>query len=113
MEERGKKLIAIVALSVLIYVGSIGTDFVSGAAKEKPYPSREVNICVGFAPGGNADTVARATGKVLSKMWGQQVVIINKPGGSQSISFSYVANAKPDGHTLSYILNPYLVMHLS
>lgn len=96
------------AMGVLIVASSMVINF--AAAKEKPYPSKEVNIYVGAPPGGTADLTARVMGTVLNKMWGQQAVIINKPGATQTISFSYVAGAKPDGYTLAYILNPYLVM---
>jgi len=95
-------------MGVLISFSSLGSNF--SAAKEKPYPSKEVNIYVGSPPGGTNDLTGRVIGKVLSKMWGQQVVIVNKAGGTQTVSFSYVANAKPDGYTVAYILNPYLVL---
>jgi tripartite-type tricarboxylate transporter receptor subunit TctC len=80
-----------------------------GLAKEKPYPAREINMYIGAPPGGSLDISGRVIAKVLSNVLGQQVVVINKPGGTQSVSFSYVAGAKPDGYTLAYILNPYLI----
>ena len=96
------------AIGVLIVANSMMIDF--AVAEEKPYPSREVNICVGAPPGGSADLIPRVMGTVLTKMLGQQVVIINKPGANQTIGLSYVAGAKPDGYTLSFIMNPQLAM---
>jgi tripartite-type tricarboxylate transporter receptor subunit TctC len=81
-----------------------------GIPKEKEYPSREINICVGSPPGGSLDISGRVIAKILTKPMGQPVLIVNKPGGTQTVSFVFVANSKPDGYTLAYILNPYLVM---
>ena len=82
----------------------------SAVASEKPFPSSEVTICVGAPPGGATDIIARVMGTVLTRMWGQQAVIVNKPGANQTIGLSYVAAAKPDGYTLSFIINPQLAM---
>ena len=81
-----------------------------GIAKEKEYPSREINLYVGAPPGGSLDISGRVIAKILAKPIGQPVIVVNKPGGTQTISFSFVANSKPDGYTLAYILNPYLIM---
>jgi tripartite-type tricarboxylate transporter receptor subunit TctC len=80
------------------------------AAKEKTYPAREINICIGSPPGGSLDISGRIIAKVLTKLMDQPMVIVNKPGGNQALSFAFVANARPDGYTLAYILNPYLTM---
>jgi tripartite-type tricarboxylate transporter receptor subunit TctC len=110
MKKGIQRFLTTLALAAFVCAGLTGPDFAVAATKNEPFPTGEVNIYVGFAPGGNADTVARAMAKVLSKMWGQPVVITNKPGGNQAISFTSVVNARPDGHTITYILNPYLVL---
>lgn len=84
--------------------------FDPGLTWGKTFPAKEVSIYVGAPPGGTLDISGRVLAKVLSKMWGQQVLIVNKPGGTQTVSFSYVMNAKPDGYSLAYILQPYLIM---
>ena len=60
----------------------------SVAAAAQPYPSRPVRIVVGFAPGGAADTVARAMSDAMGKALGQTVVIDNKPGAGSSLAAS-------------------------
>jgi len=64
------------------------------------FPSRTVTIVVPFPPAGGADTLARALAPKLSALWGQTVVIENRPGASGRIGTEQVANAAPDGHTL-------------
>jgi tripartite-type tricarboxylate transporter receptor subunit TctC len=97
-------------LCVAVLVFMVGLFPSGGISKEKEYPSREVNFYVGAPPGGSLDISGRVIAKVLTKPLGQPVIVVNKPGGTQTISFSYVANSKPDGYNLAYILNPYLIM---
>jgi tripartite-type tricarboxylate transporter receptor subunit TctC len=70
------------------------------AASAQTFPSRTVTIVVPFPPAGGADTLARTLAPRLSAMWGQTVVIENRPGASGRIGTEQVANAAPDGHTL-------------
>ena len=69
-------------------------------ALAEAWPARPVRIVVPFAPGGSTDTVARITADQLSRIWGQQAVIENKPGAATNIAAAAVAGAKPDGYTI-------------
>lgn len=72
-----------------------------GAAQAQPaFPQKPVSIVVPTTPGGTADIVARLVGPKLAQIWGQPVVIENKPGAGTFIGSDYVARAQPDGHTL-------------
>jgi len=64
------------------------------------FPSRSARIVVGFAAGGATDVTARLLALELNKMWGQQVVVDNRPGASGMIGAELVAKAPPDGYTL-------------
>jgi tripartite-type tricarboxylate transporter receptor subunit TctC len=55
---------------------------------------------VPYAPGGSTDTVTRIVADRLSSMWGQQLVIENKPGAGTNIGAAAVASADPDGYTM-------------
>ncbi len=64
------------------------------------FPSKPVHIVVPFPPGGGADALARIMQPHLVKLWGQPVIIENKPGASGHIGAEYVAGSPPDGYVL-------------
>ncbi len=76
------------------------TLLVSGAALAQTYPDKNIKIMQGFAPGGNADAIARAVGSEISKSVGQAVVVEAQAGAGGTIAATTVAKAKPDGYTL-------------
>ena len=74
-----------------------------GAHAQSPadsYPNKPIRIVVPFAPGGIVDTSARVIGNELSKRWGQQVVVENRPGGNGFIGVMATVKAPADGYTL-------------
>ena len=72
----------------------------TGPAGAQSFPTRTVTIVVPFPPAGGADTLARTLAPKLSALWGQTVVVENRPGASGRIGTEQVANAAADGHTL-------------
>jgi tripartite-type tricarboxylate transporter receptor subunit TctC len=83
----------LVAAAALACVGA-------AAFAQDNYPTKPVRLVVGFAPGGAADSVARAMSESFAKALGQAVVVENKPGAGSSIAAELVAKAAPDGYTL-------------
>ena len=65
------------------------------------FPSRTVTLTVGFAPGGGTDTAARIVAKKLTENIGQSVVVENHAGAGGNIAAQQIAQAPPDGYTLS------------
>ena len=65
------------------------------------YPSRPINLVVGFPPGGSNDIVARILAPKFSEFIGAPVVVVNKPGSNALIGTNYVAKAAPDGYTIT------------
>jgi len=64
------------------------------------WPAKPVMVLQGFAPGGNADTIARILGAELSQQLGQPVVVESKAGAGGTIAAGTVARAPADGYTL-------------
>ncbi len=68
--------------------------------RAQTFPDRPVHFIVPYAPGGSTDTSTRIIAEKLTAIFGQQVVVENKPGGGTIIGTEVVAKAKPDGLTL-------------
>ena len=66
------------------------------------WPSRPIQLLLGFPPGGPNDLVARALSMRLSDQLKQQIVVDNRPGANGNIAASAVARAAPDGYTFLY-----------
>ena len=64
------------------------------------YPTKPVHVVVPYPAGGAVDAFARILSQRLSEMWGQQVVVDNRPGASTMIGAEQVAKAPADGYTL-------------
>lgn len=69
-------------------------------ATAQTYPDRPIKIMQGFAPGGNADTIARTIGVEMSKGLGQSIVVEAQAGAGGTIAATTVSKSKPDGYTL-------------
>jgi tripartite-type tricarboxylate transporter receptor subunit TctC len=69
----------------------------SRLARAQAWPTRIVRLLVGFPPGGGMDAAGRIVASRLSELWGQQVVIENKPGAGSTIALDTAAHAVPDG----------------
>jgi tripartite-type tricarboxylate transporter receptor subunit TctC len=69
-------------------------------AAAQNYPVKPIRIIVPYSPGGSTDVVIRILGQRLSEIFGQQVVIENRPGGSSTIGLDIAAKAPPDGYTV-------------
>ena len=71
------------------------------ASAQDKYPSRPITILLGYPPGGSTDTTSRALAPVLERILGQPVVIQNRPGAAALVGTMQVANAAPDGYTIT------------
>jgi tripartite-type tricarboxylate transporter receptor subunit TctC len=69
-------------------------------ARAADWPTKPVRIVVPFTPGGSTDITARLVGNRLQELWGQSVVIENKPGAGGNIAADMVAHSDADGTTI-------------
>ncbi len=72
----------------------------AGAALAQSWPDRPIKIVQGFAPGGNADNIARAVSAEMGKGLNQSFVVEAQSGAGGTIASAAVSRARPDGYTL-------------
>jgi len=72
----------------------------TGGARAQDYPTKPVTIICDSAAGSTPDVVTRFFAEGLGRIWKQQVVVVNRPGGGGSIGARAAADAVPDGYTL-------------
>jgi tripartite-type tricarboxylate transporter receptor subunit TctC len=70
------------------------------AAATTGFPDRMVRLVVPYSVGVGPDVVARSVAERLAQLWGQTVLVDNKPGASGIVAFGEVRRTTPDGHTL-------------
>ncbi|MGQ0749199.1 MAG: Bug family tripartite tricarboxylate transporter substrate binding protein [Betaproteobacteria bacterium] len=73
----------------------------AGIAYAQKYPDKPIRLIVGFAPGGNTDTVARIVGQKLGDRLGTQVIVDNRGGAGGTLGTELAAKANADGYTLT------------
>ena len=76
---------------------------------QNKYPDKPIRMIVPFPPGSASDFLARTLGQKLNELYGQQVVIDNRPGAGGILGSAMITKAAPDGYTLGMIGQPYLI----
>ena len=64
------------------------------------YPEKPVTIVVPYPAGGATDVVARLLAEKLPNVWGQPVMVVNRPGAGTTVAAESIARAQGDGYTL-------------
>jgi len=82
-----------------LLAGLAATPFLSHPAFAA-YPDRTIRLIVPFAPGGNADFVARICAEGMGRVLGQTITVESRAGAGGSLGATQVATAAPDGYTL-------------
>lgn len=88
-------------------VAAVGTT----ASAQSNFPSRTIEVLVGFAAGGPVDTATRTIAPFLEKHLGggASIAVINRPGAAGAVASIATSRANPDGHTLMMLSYPALV----
>ena len=72
------------------------------AYAQAAYPSKQIQMVVGFPPGQASDIGARIIAKAMSDELKQSVFVENKPGAATIIAHQYLKAAPPDGYTIAF-----------
>jgi tripartite-type tricarboxylate transporter receptor subunit TctC len=109
---------SLVCAAALVAASAIATAQSPATESAQAYPARTVKIVVPTSPGGATDAFSRAIAPRLSEIWGQAVVVENRPGANQILGADFVSKSAPDGYTLlvseasSFVMNPHLYKKL-
>jgi tripartite-type tricarboxylate transporter receptor subunit TctC len=76
------------------------------------YPEKPIRMIVPFPPGAASDFLARTLGQKLNELYGQQVVIDNRPGAGGIVGSTLVVKSVPDGYTMGMVGQPHLMQPL-
>src|SRR5437016_5034912 len=79
------------------------------AAAAQQFPNKVVRLMVPFPPGGATDIIGRLVAAKMQEVWGQPVVVENKPGAGTVVGTDYVAKSAPDGHTLGMVVTAFVI----
>jgi tripartite-type tricarboxylate transporter receptor subunit TctC len=99
MKARSRKFEWILALAIFLIFPALPHE---GIAQEK-YPSKPIQFVVGYPAGGTTDLCARPLAAAASKILGQPVVVLNKPGGASAVAMASLKIEKPDGYTIGIL----------
>jgi tripartite-type tricarboxylate transporter receptor subunit TctC len=83
---------------VRTWLASLAIGMIATVASGQDFPSKPITLVNPYAAGGPADLLARTVAAGMSDLLGQQIVILNKPGGATAIGAAHVASSPPDGH---------------
>jgi tripartite-type tricarboxylate transporter receptor subunit TctC len=93
----------------LAALAAAGIGIAGAVAAAEQYPNKPIRMVVPFPPGAASDFLARTVGQKLNELYGQQVVIDNRPGAGGIVGSTLISKAAPDGYTLGMVGQPHLV----
>jgi len=89
-----------ITASCVMLLGLLALSAPLAQAQAQGYPTRTVRVIIGYPAGSGNDVIARLVMSEVSKSFGQQFIIDNRPGASGNIGAEMVARSVPDGYTL-------------
>ena len=97
-----------------IALACVLTVFSGWSAAQQAFPSKPIRFIIPYPPGGGTTVVAHLIGPKLTEIWGQPVVVENRPGGNTVIGHDALLRLPPDGHAIvmsssTFVLNSLLL----
>lgn len=69
-------------------------------AQTAGYPNKPIQIIADSSAGSTPDVALRFVADRLTQFWGQQILVVNRPGAGGSVAARAASEAEPDGYTL-------------
>jgi tripartite-type tricarboxylate transporter receptor subunit TctC len=96
--------------AILLAGAVLATSLVTSNVMAQAFPAKPVRSVAPYSPGSGPDSVMRILGDKLSRAWGQQLVIDNKPGASGFLAIGDAKRAAPDGYTVLQVDNTHMAL---
>ncbi len=87
-------------LGLFLSVILMGFLALGQAVPAQEFPTQSINLLIDRPPGAGTDVVARVIAPAASKILGQEVIPVNKPGAGGAVAVGILASSKADGYTL-------------
>ena len=71
-------------------------------ASAQQYPAKPIRLVVPFVAGGTADVLSRVYSQRMTQLYGQQIVVENRPGSGGHVGGEAAARSTPDGYTIVF-----------
>ena len=98
--RRGAPFAGRVAHAALAVHAAVTLACSRGCRRAARFPDSPVRMVNPYTPGGSVDLVGRALATGLTEIWGEQVIVDNRPGAGTQIGTEIVVKAEPDGYTM-------------
>lgn len=103
------KRVRIYFFSLLAFLLFLTMASCSSDSADNQFPEKSIQLIVAFSPGAATDTQARIIAKYAQEYLGQELVIVNKPGGGGQVGWNSFASTAPDGYTLAAYNLPHII----
>jgi tripartite-type tricarboxylate transporter receptor subunit TctC len=100
-QRLGVKMGIVGRVGFFLLVGLLALPGIAPA--QEKYPAKSINFIVGYPAGGTTDIAARPLTAAASKILGQPIIVVNKPGGGSAVAVALLKTEKPDGYTIGIL----------
>ncbi|WP_085524562.1 tripartite tricarboxylate transporter substrate binding protein [Tuberibacillus sp. Marseille-P3662] len=101
-----KAILAMMLLGAILVISGCSQD---SSDSNQAFPNKSLKLIVSYSPGGGTDTQARIIAKYAKKYLGQDMIVVNKPGGGGQVGWNYFSNVKKNGYILSAYNLPHII----
>jgi tripartite-type tricarboxylate transporter receptor subunit TctC len=98
-------------INILIRIVVTAAVLASSSAQAQDFPNRPIELLVPFPPGSAVDLMARPFAQLADQALGQRVLVLNRPGGTQTVAMHALLRAQADGYTWAYtVVTPVTIL---